>query len=265
MYRSFIYRLGRHLYAWARGDLPNQPETNGEYWLVKQVLARAGSDAVLLDIGANKGDWTEQVLACARDAALPVHIHAFEPFSATRQMLEARFTTNASVAVHACAMSNRPGAATLYANHAGSGTNSMHPVSGKHQESIAVTTLDEFLTQQNIDTVTFAKIDVEGFDGLVLEGARGSLAKGVFDLVQFEYNWRWLLNSQSLKNVFQLIEDLPYRLGKLAGEKIIVFEEWHFEMDRFFENNYVLLRKGGPFDQLGVKGFYDASNTLCYR
>lgn len=264
MYRSFIYRVGRHLYAWARGDLPNHPETNGEYWLVKQVMERVGDSAVFLDIGANKGDWTGQVLVCSKAKGISVKVHAFEPFTATRQMLATRFASSPAVVVHAAAVSDRPGTATLYANHAGSGTNSLHPVSGKQEETITLTTIDEVLTQQGIEKIAFAKIDVEGFDGLVLRGARDALLNGAIDLVQFEYNWRWILNSQSLKNVFGLIEDLPYVFGKLAGDRILVFSEWHFEMDRFFENNYVLVKKGGPFETLCVGAHYDAFNTLQY-
>lgn len=264
MYRSFIYRLGRHLYAWARGDLPNNPEINGEYWLVRQVIERVRNGAVLLDIGANKGDWTEQVLACAKSRKLSVRVHAFEPSSETRQMLSTRFSENPTVEIHSTAMSEKAGTATLYVNHAGSGTNSLHPVSGKQEESIAVTTLDDFLADHNIEHVAFAKIDVEGFDGLVIKGAGATLARGAVDLVQFEYNWRWIVNSENLRNIFQLIEGSPYRLGKLAGDRILFFEDWHFEMDRFFENNYVLIRKGGPFETLGSNARYDASNTLRY-
>lgn len=264
MYRSLIYRLGRYLYARARDDLPNKPETNGEYWLIKQVMERVSNDAVFLDIGANKGDWTGKVLTFAEANGVGVKVHAFEPCGETRQILATRFANSPSVDIYATAMSSQPGAAVLYANHAGSGTNSLHPISGIQQEKIVVTTLDEFLLEHRIAHVAFAKIDVEGFDGLVLQGAARALAEGVLDLVQFEYNWRWVLNSQNLKNMFRLIENSPYRLGKLAGDRILVFEHWHFEMDRFFENNYVLLRKDGPFECLGIPAYYDVSNTLRY-
>jgi FkbM family methyltransferase len=179
-------------------------------------------------------------------------------------MLEKRFAQTKAVCVHSTAMSSQSGAGVLYVNHEGSGTNSLHPISGVEKEVIALGTLDEFLLEHRISHVVFAKIDVEGFDCLVLQGAARALAEGAIDLIQFEYNWRWILNSQNLKNVFQLIEKSPYRLGKLAGNRILVFKDWHFEMDRFFENNYVLLRKGGPFERLGVEASFDASNTLQY-
>jgi FkbM family methyltransferase len=264
MYRSFIYRLGRHLYSWARGDLPNKPETNGEYWLVKQAMARVAGNAVFLDVGANIGDWTATVIGHAEAIGLNVYVKAFEPFGETRKMLAARFADITAVEIYATAVSEHTGTAVLYANHAGSGTNSLHPVSGRQQEAIAVTTLDAFLGASGIAHVAFVKIDVEGFDALVLKGAINALKHGAIDLLQFEYNWRWILNSQSLKNVFQLIEELPYLFGKLSGDRILLFDSWHFEMDRFFENNYVLIRKGGPFEALGLRAYYDSANTLRY-
>ena len=64
-----------------------------------------------------------------------------------------------------------------------------------------------------ISQVIFAKIDTEGFDALILAGVLECLQRGIFDLIRFEYNWRWLLNSKSLRDIFQLIQNTPYRLG----------------------------------------------------
>ncbi len=264
MLRSLMYRAGRHFYARARGDLPNKPEINGEYWLLSQVVGRLKGNALLLDVGANKGDWTEQALAYAAAISLPLSVKAFEPSSYTRSLLEARFEGNTAVSVYDAALSSSKGTATFFTGGAGAGTNSLSPVSGDHTEKIQVTTLDQFLMDQMIDHVNFLKIDTEGFDALVIIGALESIESGKIDLIQFEYNWRWLLNSQSLRNVFQVIHGLPYQLGKLVGKEILLFEEWHFEMDRFFENNYVLIRRGGPFDGLGIKAGYDGSNVLLY-
>jgi len=46
-------------------DLPNRPATNGEYWLVDQMLPLVPPGSIVLDIGANKGSWTAYVLRAA--------------------------------------------------------------------------------------------------------------------------------------------------------------------------------------------------------
>jgi hypothetical protein len=70
--------------------------------------------------------------------------------------------------------------------------------------------------------------------------------------MQFEHNWRRLLNSMSRRAVFNMVDGMPYRVGKLAGAKLLLFERWHFEVDRFFESNYVLVLRRGMFDSIGL-------------
>ena len=56
--RKVLWRLGRKLFTNARGDGQNNPRTNGEYWLLEQVLTESSRPRVLLDVGANIGEWT---------------------------------------------------------------------------------------------------------------------------------------------------------------------------------------------------------------
>jgi FkbM family methyltransferase len=260
--RRAAYRIGRKLYMSGHMDLPNRPATNGEYWLVDQMLRLVPPDSIVLDIGANKGEWTAKVLRAASVLGKSLRVIAFEPCTTTRSMLASRFAHEQRVEVLGTALSAESGYAFFYANVAGSGTNSLHPVSGDQRERVAVTTLDDFLGQRRVRQIAFAKIDVEGFDALVLKGARRTLAAGQIELLQFEYNWRWLLNSMSLRAVFDMVDGIPYRVGKLAGCKLLLFERWHFEMDRFFESNYVLVHRGGMFDSIALPAWFDESNVL---
>jgi len=259
--RRFAYRVGRKLYTWGRAEPRNDPQTNGEYWLIDRVAPQLGADSIVLDIGANAGDWSARLLGAA---ATPPKLIAFEPARATRAALATRFAARRDVEIVDLALSDAIGAANFYSSAPGAGTNSLHPASGAQAETVRTTTLDAFLAERRIAHVSLAKIDVEGFDSLVLSGARETLARGSIDLVQFEYNWRWLLNGRSLRAVFELIDGLPYRLGKLAGPRLLLFERWHFELDRFFENNYVLLREGGPFAALGSPASFDRFNVQCW-
>src|SRR3981081_2248193 len=63
--RRAAYRIGRKLYMSGHVDLPNSTATNGEYWLVDQMLPLVPADSIVLDIGANKGEWTAYVLRAA--------------------------------------------------------------------------------------------------------------------------------------------------------------------------------------------------------
>jgi FkbM family methyltransferase len=257
-----MWRLGRKMYTYARGDGKNDPRTNGEYWLLEQVLKASPGPQILLDVGANRGDWTAQALRLTQ-ASKEVHVHAFEPSLATRSMLAARFAESVAVTVHPYALSETVGEATFYSKEVGAGTNSLSPLSGLNTEVVKLITIDRFFQHSRIEKVSLVKIDTEGFDLHVLRGAEESLYEGRIAVIQFEYNWRWLLNRASLRDVFDLISNKPYRLGKLVGKTIELYHEWHFELDRYFENNYVLVRRDSEFCLLGVEVHFDNSNALA--
>jgi FkbM family methyltransferase len=245
---------------YARGDRQNNPRINGEYWLLAHVLKTSTGPGVLLDVGANKGNWTAQALELTSPSS-EIHIHSFEPSAATRSMLAARFAGSLAVTVHPHALSETMGQATFYSNENGAGTNSLSPTSGLKVEIVELMTIDQFLRKTGIESVSMVKIDTEGFDLLVLAGAEESLRDGRIAIVQFEYNWRWLLNHACLRDVFSLIADKPYRLGKLSQRTIEFYDQWHFELDRFFENNYVLVRNDSSL-QLPISTIhFDASNV----
>jgi hypothetical protein len=63
-------------------------------------------------------------------------------------------------------------------------------------------------------------IDNEGFDSLVLQGAGACLARGGAEVVQFEDNWRCLVNDACLRDVFELNHDKSYPLGQLNGRSV---------------------------------------------
>jgi len=258
--RRLAWRMGRKIYCWARRELTNDPQRNGEYWLLRESLQIGSRKPVLMDVGANKGEWSFHALEASRVMGLEPVVHAFEPGSGTRGLLESRLAGRARI--WPFALSSIEGEADFFSAEAGSGTSSLSQVSGREVERVTLTTVDAFLAREGITHVSMLKVDTEGFDFQVLLGAAGALADGRIDVIQFEYNWRWLQNHSSLLDVFGLIAGTDYRLGKLVEGAIILYEQWHFEMDRFFETNYVLVKKGGDLEKkVGVRVRFDASNV----
>lgn len=252
------------MYSFARGDVANDPRSNGEYWLLEQVLSASTSPQVFLDVGANRGDWTARALELGRSPG-EVKIHAFEPSTATRKLLSSRFQGRTNVSVYSQAMADRTGECVFYSNEDGAGTNSLDPLSGPRTESVTVTTLDCFFEANGLQDVSVVKIDTEGFDLLVLKGAAKLLQEGRFEVLQFEYNWRWLLNHACLRDAFDLIQGKPYSLGKLVGRYIEFYDSWHFELDRFFEGNFVLVRNGSRLQSLGIRMKFGPSNVVVAK
>ncbi len=79
-FRHFIWRLGRKLYCFARNELPLDPQVNGEYLLLSTFLETCSKDSVtVIDVGANKGEWSLTALAYSKKFNLKGSLHLFEP------------------------------------------------------------------------------------------------------------------------------------------------------------------------------------------
>ncbi len=231
--RRGLWRLGRAIYAYGRSETANAMQTNGERALVAGLL-RAVPDPVVFDVGANLGLWSKMALA---EGAR--RITAFEPVPAIRANLE-----GLPITIEALAVADQVGTARFVVRGASAGSNSLFAGQSDGEViEVATTTVAAYAEAHGIDAIDLLKIDVEGFDLFALRGALPLFEAGRIGVAQFEYNCRWIETRSFLKDVFDLAAGLPrYRLGKLTPDGIILFEAWHYELERWFEANYVLVR-----------------------
>jgi FkbM family methyltransferase len=260
--RQLLYRISRKLYSRCRLESVNDPNKNGEYWLLSVLASEIERQPILFDIGANLGDWTKQAAAHFGRKFPHANYHCFEPCKSTREMLAKQLNSLSNIIIHPEGVSSVPGAAIFYSNSAGSGTNSLAPSSGSVQEAVKITTIDSIVESLPNTEPIVVKVDVEGFDYMVLEGGLQTLKSGRVIALQFEYNWRWLQNGRSLYDVFRLTKSLPYHIHKITPHQLIRFDDWHFELDRFFEANYLLLNRNLDLSKWTSKGHFDRQNTL---
>lgn len=238
---------------------------NGEYELLEAALMSVQTeDIIAFDVGANLGNWTMKALDISERKGLKTLVHCFEPAAATKQLLSSRLKGVTAAEIVGVALSDHIGTAQFYSSGAGKGTNSLGASSGPMVESVPVTTVDEYLAQTGQVRVDILKIDAEGFDYLVLKGGIESLRTKRISVIQFEYNWRWIQNGASLKSVFGLISGLPYKLAKVTKEGLLYINEWHFELDKYFEGNYVLVREDVELNIAQYTAHVDHTNTLVW-
>jgi FkbM family methyltransferase len=132
--------------------------------------------AVVLDVGANVG---VSAMMMARWCGPEGHIYAFEPSPNPIQLLTEHLRMNGlsdRVTVCPSALSDAEGTTTFYA----SGISGKSALSGANigqsseQVHVSVTTIDAYCRAKNIKP-SLIKIDVEGFEFSVLNGARDTL------------------------------------------------------------------------------------------
>jgi len=242
--RSLPYRVGRLLMNEARFDAPNDPACNGERLVQATVLryARPGEKTVVFDVGANVGDWTCALLEQAHDLTA-LEIHAFEPCAGTYGILVDRtriLSGAARVIPVRTACSSSPGVGTLNVVGVGAGTNSLTRAEPTAEvEQVELTAIDDYCQAFGIDRISLLKIDAEGHDPSVIKGATGMMQRHAIDVLQFEYNQRWIFNGSFLRDIFNMLAPLGYAIGKVTSHGVEFYETWDWELETFREGNYI--------------------------
>jgi FkbM family methyltransferase len=244
--RRNVVRAARFVLHRARLDVPNDLRSNGEWSLQRWVLELSPTDREIhvLDVGANVGRWSSAMLTAAQQVGRldDLHLHIFEPSSYTFALLSEALDGH-QVSMNCAALSDRCGSAALYVLAPGAGTNSLHapagPGSGGQIENVATTTMDSYIDRSGLDHVTLVKIDAEGHDLAVLRGAQALFTQKRISVAQFEYNHRWVYARAFLRDAFEFLEPLGYRLGKLTPRGVEFYPGWDAELEKFVEGNYI--------------------------
>ncbi len=139
-------------------------------------LVHAGD--TVIDVGANIG---ETALELARRVGAPGRVIAFEPDPLVREKCRHNFALNAGLPLRLepYALSDREESAQLHrVSDRNSGGNRIlspervTPGAGTDSVTVRCLKLDEYARQNRLGPVAVIKIDVEGFEQRVLEGAR---------------------------------------------------------------------------------------------
>jgi len=148
---------------------------------------------VILDVGANVGKYS----ALARSLNQDVRIYAFEPHPVTYAVLEQTATSLNFTSINA-AVGSEDGEITLYdyASNDGSSHASMYAgvIEGIHKggkpvsHKCPILSLDGFCKERDIDEVRLLKIDVEGHEMAVLQGASRLITNKRVKMLHFEFN-----------------------------------------------------------------------------
>jgi FkbM family methyltransferase len=174
---------------------------------LRECLNDTDGPPLVLDVGAFHGLFARAVLDCRQDAT----VHCFEPQPGACEVLLEWSRSYHHVYVHPVAVGAKEGQIDLHVNEFGPASSVLglaeacrrcFPVVGNVQRiSVPVRTLDSMLHELDIQGhVHLLKLDVQGYEGEVLRGARELLART-----------RWLLTEVSFTPLYQggiLVDEL---------------------------------------------------------
>jgi FkbM family methyltransferase len=207
---------------------------NGEEWLVTLLP----SDAMVLDVGFNMGDFSATVVR-TRPQARSI---GFDPARSMLQHYQATYDFKSQVELVAAAVSNSSGICT-FTDTADGVSHIVSPATanarGEVRYDVPQITLDAFTEERGIESVDFLKVDAEGYDLHVLEGASRLLDSAKIAMFMFEFNDPWILTRRFLQEAAGFLEDKPYRLFRLFNGFLVPFHYSHHAERHDLGCNYV--------------------------
>jgi FkbM family methyltransferase len=197
--------------------------------LLKQTITPG---AVVLDVGANVG---VSAMMMARWCGPEGHIHAFEPSPSPKQLLTEHLRMNGlsdRVTVCPSALSDAEGTTTFYASGI-SGKSALSDVNigqSSEQVQVPVTTIDAYCRAKNIKP-SLIKIDVEGFEFNVLNGARNTLKEVRPSILVELHPMNWPALGIDVGWAAEQLRELNYKATALEKQGDVLSEHGHVMLE----------------------------------
>ncbi|NEP84617.1 MAG: FkbM family methyltransferase [Okeania sp. SIO3B3] len=240
-YRSrWLYQACRFYADRYQGLNNDDVAFNGELHLLQQILP---ASQVVFDVGANVGLWTQLALEINPQATF----HCFEPNAAVFEQLQNRqfpITVNR----RNVGLSNTAGqrelhifeeTSTMSSLYQRRGLESYNIANSQFTELIVLETLDNYCQQHAIDNIDFLKMDVEGHELQVLQGATRLLTEQRIQLIQFEYGGCNIDAKVLLRDFFDLLGPLGYTLYKVLPTHLETVPSYTQQYENFQYQNWL--------------------------
>jgi FkbM family methyltransferase len=245
-------KLGEYILNRAKGQGNDDPLTNGEYSLISRVKSNiADNNAIVFDVGANKGEWTTQF---AEDMSEKLMVVSFEPIPDTFSWLTSSLSkqcTHINSKIVNAALSDNNGTISMFvdANNPLAGSNSLslrnlktYGLNQKKIEGIQLIKGDDFCNDNEINHIDFLKIDTEGHECAVIRGFARMLSQRAVDIIQFEYGGAWIDSKTYLSDMFDLLLPYGYLICRLHPNGLEPFAAYDQRQENFIFANYVAIK-----------------------
>jgi FkbM family methyltransferase len=176
----------------------------------------------VVDVGANKG----QFAAVARRLFPEAQIYSFEPLSDPAAQFARAFAEDSKTKLFTCALGPNSGTAPIYVTTRDDSSSLLKPgtaqseifgVQAARTDEVAVRRLSECVTAEAVESPALLKVDVQGGELDVLEGASDLIDK--FDALYIECSFVELYDGQPLfGDVARTTEKFGFRLRGIYNQ-----------------------------------------------
>ena len=226
------------------GDMHISGEVFALNYIAKKYIKK--EKCVLFDVGANRGEYSKLL----REVFPKANVYAFEPFPASHRSLERNVaeyginiinaglgSTSAKLKMYNFGEDEQGDPGTIYKSALSDLYNARNIV----EVQIDIKTLDAFCECQKIEFIDFLKIDVEGHELAVLQGAKTMIKNNKIDFIQFEFNELNIISRVFLKDFYEILPG--YNLYRIKNDSLVPMLEYKSINEIFKYQNILAIRK----------------------
>jgi FkbM family methyltransferase len=204
-------------------------------------------DYTIFDVGANIGKYALLLNDVFGNEA---EIHSFEPSLKTYKKLVQNTANKVRGCQYHFGLGDADSRTTLYSNTDESGLASVYKRNLEHfnidmnqSEEIEIKNLDSFCKEKNINHIHFLKLDVEGHEKKVIEGAKRMIDAGEVDFIQFEFGGCNIDSRTYFQDFYYLLNE-RYRIYRIVRDGIFPVGKYGERYESFLTTNYLAEKRG---------------------
>lgn len=223
-------------------------EDSGEkeaLFYVKNALQKrySNNQMFLFDVGANVGLYS---LELAKNFGEKASIHSFEPLDTTFEKLKENTLNSSNIIIHNQGLSNTASVIPFYTSNVEfEMKSSVYQHNKEHfnldmviKKDCQFTTVDKFCTENDICHIHFLKIDVEGHEMAVIEGAKLMIENKAIDFIQFEFGAFNIESRTYFQDFWYYLKD-RYNIYRIIPQGLIPITKYTELMEIFRYSNYL--------------------------
>lgn len=217
---------------------------SGELLVMKHVATNLKNieHFTLFDCGANIGDYALGVVAHFPEQC---KVYCFEPVPSTFTTLKENVASNPLIECFNFGLGSGEMTVKVYTNPDNSCISSLyqrqvahHKFEMQNTQDVQIRTLDNFCTEQDIRRIHLLKIDVEGHELQVLQGAAGMIGRNAIEYIQFEFGGCNIDAKTYFQDFYYLLSE-RYEIYRILQHGLKKLDGYSEMMEIFVTTNYL--------------------------